>query len=118
MDYFIKTSALITLFYISYKVFLQRETFFNANRWFLMLGLLTSVILPFIVFKNYIYVEPVVANQQDFYVYETVATQPIETSFDWMKWLMFAYFTGVSFFFVKWLISFSSLLMILKNNTI
>src|SRR5690606_37832558 len=118
MDYFIKTSALITLFYISYKVFLQRETFFNANRWFLMLGLMTSVILPFIVFKNYIYVEPVVDTQPGFYVYEIVASQPLETSFDWMKWLTYAYFAGVSFFFVKWLISFSSLLLILKNNTI
>ena len=118
MDYFIKTSALITLFYISYKVFLHRETFFNANRWFLMLGLLTSVLLPLIVVPNYIYVEPVVITPQEFYVYETVATQPLETLFDWMKWLSFVYFAGVSFFFIKWLISFTSLMLILKNNSI
>ena len=117
MEYFIKTSVLIALFYISYKVFLQRETFFNANRWFLMLGFLTSLLLPLIVLSNYIYVEPATL-EQNFYIYETVASQPIETSFDLMKWVIFTYYAGTIFFFIKWLINFSSLIVLLKNNRI
>lgn len=82
-----------------------------------MLGIFTSVLMPFIVLQNYIYVEPVMA-EPNFYVYETVSSQPIESSFDWMKLLYFTYYSGVIFFFIKWLISFSSLIVILKNNTI
>ena len=54
MEYFIKASAVLGIFYICYKLFLQRETFFNANRWFLLAGLTIASVLPLLVIPIYV----------------------------------------------------------------
>ena len=36
------------IFWLFYEVFLRSETFFNANRWYLLLSSLVSLIFPFI----------------------------------------------------------------------
>ncbi|RYJ51935.1 peptidase M56 [Flavobacterium petrolei] len=56
--YLIKSSGLIALFYLAYHFMLRKETFFNSNRWFLLVGLFTSVLLPLVVFTKIIWVEP------------------------------------------------------------
>ena len=56
--YFIKSSGLIALFYLAYYFMLRKETFFTSNRWFLLLGLFISVLLPLVVFTKNIIVEP------------------------------------------------------------
>ncbi|QIH37406.1 peptidase M56 [Flavobacterium sp. Sr18] len=56
--YLIKSSGLIALFYLAYHFMLRKETFFNSNRWFLLVGLFTSVLLPIVVFTKIIWVEP------------------------------------------------------------
>ncbi len=54
MEYLLKSSAIIILFYLCYKLFLQRETFFTSNRWFLITGLFTAIAIPFIVIPVYV----------------------------------------------------------------
>ncbi|MDR6969423.1 hypothetical protein J2X31_003454 [Flavobacterium arsenatis] len=56
--YFIKSGALIVLFLSAYYFFLRKETFFKSNRWFLLFGLVISVVLPVVTFKKTIWVEP------------------------------------------------------------
>ncbi|MFN7043702.1 MAG: M56 family metallopeptidase [Flavobacterium sp.] len=56
--YFVKANALIILFYLMYVLFLRKETFFTSNRWYLISGLVLSVILPLITFTKTIWVEP------------------------------------------------------------
>ncbi|MFV5699263.1 M56 family metallopeptidase [Flavobacterium sp. ZT3R17] len=56
--YLIKSSGLIVLFYLAYFLMLRKETFFNSNRWFLLAGLITSVLLPFVFITKIIWVEP------------------------------------------------------------
>ena len=53
MEYLLKVSAVVAIFYVSYKLFLQRDTFFEQNRWFLLLGLMTSFLVPFFVIPVY-----------------------------------------------------------------
>ena len=60
--YLIKSSGLIALFYLAYHFMLRKETFFTSNRWFLLLGLFTSVLLPLVVFTKIIWVEPTPVN--------------------------------------------------------
>ncbi len=60
--YIIKSSGLIALFYLAYHFMLRKETFFTSNRWFLLLGLFTSVLLPLVVFTKIIWVEPTPLN--------------------------------------------------------
>ena len=56
--YLIKSSGLIGLFYLGYHLMLRKETFFTTNRWFLLVGLFTSVALPLVVITKIIWVEP------------------------------------------------------------
>jgi BlaR1 peptidase M56 len=55
--YFAKSSVLIALFYLSYYFLIQKETFFNSNRWFLLLGLIISALLPLYFIKKTIVTE-------------------------------------------------------------
>ena len=58
MDYLLKASAIVVIFYVCYKLLLQRETFFASNRWFLLLGLVVASIIPTIVIPIYIEYSP------------------------------------------------------------
>ncbi|NRT17011.1 hypothetical protein HNP99_003385 [Flavobacterium sp. 28A] len=60
--YLLKSSGLLALFFISYHLLLRKETFFNSNRWFLLLGLITSVGLPLLVYTKVVWVTPVASN--------------------------------------------------------
>jgi hypothetical protein len=60
--YLIKSSGLIALFYLAYHFLLRKETFFTSNRWFLLSGLFTSVLLPLVVYTKLIWVEPTPVN--------------------------------------------------------
>lgn len=42
-----------------YVVFLRKETFFVSNRWYLIVGLVLSLILPLITFTKTIWVDPI-----------------------------------------------------------
>ena len=56
--YLIKSSGLVALFYLAYFLLLRKETFFNSNRWFLLAGLITSAILPLIIFTKIVWIAP------------------------------------------------------------
>jgi hypothetical protein len=56
--YILKSCGLLLLFFTAYQFLLRKETFFTANRWFLLAGLITAVLLPLVVFTKVIWVEP------------------------------------------------------------
>ncbi|MFN7099837.1 MAG: M56 family metallopeptidase [Flavobacterium sp.] len=56
--YFIKASSLLALFFAVYYVLLRKETFFTGNRWFLLLGLVTSAVFPLLTYTEIIWVDP------------------------------------------------------------
>jgi hypothetical protein len=53
-----QASTGIILFYLVYWIFLRNETFYNANRWFLMGALLFSIALPLFPLQYSVFVEP------------------------------------------------------------
>lgn len=55
--YILKVNALLVLFYLVYQLALSRETFYKHSRWFLLSGLLVSVLLPFVTFTKIEYYE-------------------------------------------------------------
>lgn len=57
--YLVKASGLLGVFFLAYYFLLRNETFFTANRWFLLAGIITSLLLPKIIFVKTIWVEPV-----------------------------------------------------------
>ncbi|RED27234.1 BlaR1 peptidase M56 [Flavobacterium cutihirudinis] len=119
-----KASCLIAVFYFAYYFLLRKETFFTGNRYFLLAGLLTSVILPFIIYTKVVWVDPVpvsyapVAN----YHYASSYTPQIaeEESFeiDWNLVYLAIYVIGFSAFMIKFAIDFYSLNSVLKGKKI
>jgi len=59
MEHLIKSTAILSLFYIFYKLFLQNETFFQSIRSYFLIGVATAIILPFIIIPEYVVFEPV-----------------------------------------------------------
>jgi len=82
----IKASVLLAIFHLTYVVFLKKETFFTKNRWFLALGCLTALLLPFFKLTQTVYLDvaPVVNNGMGENIAQT--TMPTET---WVDQLWF-----------------------------
>ncbi|MBK0368999.1 M56 family metallopeptidase [Flavobacterium agrisoli] len=118
--YLLKSAALFTLFYLTYVSLLRKETFFKANRWFLLSGLLTAVLLPFVTFTKTIWVNPSPAVSMD----NTVLSIPNESvEINWTEAYLFpalllTYGLVVIFLLIKLAREFYSLRQLFKNKTI
>jgi hypothetical protein len=102
MEYLIKVSAVIVIFYLCYNLFLQRETFFEHNRWFLLLGLVTAFLVPYMVIPNYIEYTPIVATTTNNYT--AVVSENIEEPLIITDYLSIIYFLGVLCFTIRFII--------------
>ncbi|MEO7282996.1 M56 family metallopeptidase [Gelidibacter sp.] len=113
MDHLLKSSAIMIIFYVCYVIFLKRETFFVANRWFLIVGLITTVLFPMLVIP--IYVE-VMAPSLDGFTMIATTSQNISETFDWTLLPPWIYGIGTSFFLGRLITQLISLIVLLKNN--
>ena len=106
--FLLRASLGMTLFYIVYWVFLRKETFYKATRWFLLAALLTAVILPLFPVRYTVLTEM----NADTSVYKTIAETfkniPIVNveksateSFRWKHALLLVYLTGVAIFLLR-----------------
>ncbi|TCN67670.1 M56 family metallopeptidase [Acetobacteroides hydrogenigenes] len=53
MEFLTKSAAWITIFYLFYRLFLVRETFYRLNRILLLLGIVLSLVLPAVSFTGW-----------------------------------------------------------------
>jgi len=116
--YLIKSSGLIGMFYLAYFILLRKETFFNSNRWFLLTGLISSVLLPLVVFTKIIWVDP---SPTAFDWLKIPATMPIKNDVFEIIWLQvfgITYGIGILIFLLKFAFDFYSLSKVLKGKTI
>ena len=105
--YIAKSSGLVVLFYCAYYFLLRKETFFNSNRWFLLAGLVTSVILPFIVYTKVIWVDTVptqTLNYSSAILSQNIPKETFLINWNWV--LLSIYIVGFLAFMVKFLIDF------------
>jgi hypothetical protein len=56
IEYFLKSAGILAIFVVTYNFLLRRLTFFNANRWFLLAGILISIIAPLVEITQTVYV--------------------------------------------------------------
>lgn len=114
--YFLKSSGLVTLFFISYHTLLRKETFFNSNRWFLLSGLVTAVVLPLLVYTKVIWIAPVTTN----FDYTTIPlTTVVEQNsiLDYMPLMaLLIYGLVITLLAIKLLYDFYSLKQLLKGK--
>jgi len=125
--YFIKVSVLVSVFYLSYDFLLKKETFFDKNRLFLLIGLITSVILPLITITKTIWIEPqpitfekpfLLPDFSDEIITNTIVTEKQQTEIKWVLILVGFYVLGMLFFLIKFLLSGLSLYKILRTNSV
>ena len=57
LTYLLKSSGLIITFFAAYYFLLRKETFFTSNRWFLLSGLISSVVFPLFFIKKIVLVD-------------------------------------------------------------
>lgn len=117
----IKSSALIAAFYLAYHFLVRKETFFNSNRWFLLTGLFTALLLPWFNITKVVYVEKPKMALADLVAYSSqnmVATPRVPTPepFDWMSLVWVGYLAIALFLLARIAINFTSLFRMLYNQ--
>lgn len=115
MEYLLKSSAILSLFYVFYKLFLQKETFFNAIRGYFLLGIISALTLPFIKITKYIEVEPFLLPLGEMTSNSTNNVH-IE-SFDWTQLIVGLYFLGIIVFTIRFLAQISSIIWFLFTHS-
>jgi hypothetical protein len=116
--YIAKSSGLIGMFYVAYYLLLRKETFFTANRWFLLAGLLTSIILPWIVFTTIVWIEPTPTHFDWSKIPTSKANEKESFEINWYLVLAAAYAIGTVLFLIQFVFDFYSLNRVLKGKTI
>ncbi|KUJ62887.1 peptidase M56 [Flavobacteriaceae bacterium CRH] len=114
-----KSSGLLVLFYFAYYFLLRKETFFNSNRWFLLLGLATSVALPFLVYTKIVWVDPAPMpnfNYSQAYIPQTIVKESFEINWNLVSLAIYA--IGFSAFMIRFALDFYSLNSVLKGKKI
>ena len=121
--YLLKSSGLIAVFYLAYYFLVRKETFFNSNRWFLLSGLLTSLLLPLYFLEKTIWItrpKVVVQNipmlpQQPTSVLQNI---PAVEAFDWMQFIWISYLIIACALVVKIVLNLISLYRMLHKQQI
>ena len=118
--YMLKASGIIALFYIAYILFLKKETFFTANRWFLLSGLFTAAFLPLLTITKTVIVEP--TNTTPFQILmpqeENYTEAVVEEAFtiNWFYVLIGIYVTIAAILLIQLVIDLFRIKTIIKGN--
>ncbi len=106
-----RSSAGIVLFYLVYWFFLRKETFYIANRWFLLLALVTSVLLPVFPVHYSAIAEPTdnataLRTISDTFKHIPVVSgqESLSEQFNWQQTILMIYLTGVAIFLSRLII--------------
>ncbi|MCC9065280.1 M56 family metallopeptidase [Flavobacterium piscisymbiosum] len=113
-----KSSGLLVLFYCAYYFLLRKETFFNSNRWFLLAGLITSIVLPFIVYTKTVWVDPTPLLTDNFQNYTSQSVDTTSFTIDWNLILIAVYTIGFLALVIKFAFDFYSLNTVLKGKKV
>ncbi|KAF2337245.1 M56 family metallopeptidase [Flavobacterium daemonense] len=127
--FIIKSSGLIALFYFAYYFLLRKETFFTSNRYFLLAGLITSVVLPFVIYTKIIWIDPAPIvyspivhataashNYISSYSPQVMKEEPFEINWNLVSLAVYA--IGFAAFMLKFAVDFYSLNSVLKGKNI
>jgi len=118
MEYLLKASMVIALFYLCFFSLLKKETFFQHNRGFLLIGLIIALVFPLIVIPIYIPITPSTISETLF-VQPTVSNyntlKPANT-LEWTALIPMIYSVGLMVFLIQFIFQFGSLALLLFKN--
>ncbi len=119
--YILKSVACLAILIAFYKLFLERENMHKFKRFYLLGALVFSLLVPLVVFTEYIEVAPLsevqVATVQPQLTQEVITIQPKEnTALDFAPILWGIYFVGLFFFGLKFIINLFQVLGRIRKN--
>jgi len=119
--YLLKSTSILGLFLIVYYFVLRKDTYFESNRYFLLLGMICAFSFPFIEFTQITYIETEPISNSVFSPGNEISSSPVQNfplveteSFNWLKLLLNIYFVGVIFMGIRFLFQLLSLFNILR----
>ncbi|MCX2720550.1 M56 family metallopeptidase [Lentiprolixibacter aurantiacus] len=115
--YFLKASGILAIFWGVYHLFLKKETFFEANRHFLLAGILAAFTFPFLKITRYVTVES--SALPDFSGVPVIQNSEVASaSIPWEMVMLGIYGLGVLFLLVKFLFQLLSLRKLMLKHRI
>ncbi|MFD2827560.1 M56 family metallopeptidase [Leeuwenhoekiella polynyae] len=119
--YIFKSAAILSLFFMAYVTLLKNETFFKANRQFLLVGIVAALIAPALVLTRTVYKVPVVYfDIPEDLLLQAQSSSVVEETFSFWQLGVFIYSIGVAvmlFLFSKKLIQIFSFLKNTRQQT-
>ncbi len=124
--YIAKSAGILSLFYVIYRFILNKDTFFTANRVFLLSGIIAAFLLPLLSFENIRYVVPptienITELSFDPTLFIDTPLQPdtIEAyTIDWQLIVTSIYSIGLLLFLLRLYIQISSVFHLIKSGSI
>ncbi|MGO3812434.1 M56 family metallopeptidase [Mesonia sp.] len=119
--YILKSTAILSLFLLVYKLVLQKDTFFKSNRYFLLLGLVCAFTFPALEFTQTTIIEAAPVSESGVFSGEALnysgesLVSREENEFNWQGLWLQLYWIGVAFMGIRLLLQTLSLLKILKH---
>lgn len=101
LQYLIKSAAVLALFYICFKTLLSNETYFTTKRIYLQAGLLSCLLLPFVVITNYVTIDPIPLDWNTLPLSYQKAQKTNLPLWDWRLTLVQTYCVGVLLMLVR-----------------
>ena len=116
--YLLKSAGLLSLFYAGYYFLLRKDTAFRSNRYFLLAGIVTSLLLPLLQITRIVEVEATAAPMFLENLTATTSLKVIGTQQEtnWWQIAAIAYLLGLGFFLLKFLGELFSLLKLIFNT--
>ncbi|WP_298543433.1 M56 family metallopeptidase [uncultured Aquimarina sp.] len=114
--YLLKSSVILSLFYLVYFFLLRKDTFFKVNRHFLLTGIISSLLLPFLEFTTIEFIEKpifqtIAYNSSDF---DILKNQPEPTNW-WL--VVFNLYVAIALLLLgRFILQLISLLRIFKRS--
>ncbi len=117
--YLLKSASILTLFYFVYFIVLRKDTFFSSNRYYLIGGIIASLLLPFVVFTKTIYIDAPVSNSFVSFYNNPISNPIIEAqayTIDWWNVISIIYFVGALYMSLRFTKQLISLFTLIKNT--
>ena len=110
-----KAAAILSIFYLVYIAVLRKDTFFTANRHYLLGGILAAIAFPFIEITKQINVEIPANNAITYSEFLPIEQLPIQeaVSINWWQIAFFIYVLGAGFMLLRFMKQLFSLALLL-----
>ncbi len=115
MEYLLKCTAVLSLFYGFYFFFLRKDTFFQSIRIYFLIGILSAITLPLLLIPKYVEITNMNWDNTTNTLANTTSN-PIVNTISFTDVLLVVYFIGIAFFMGKIIWQISSLIWFLKSN--